>query len=201
MAAKYDLLIYGCGGHARSVIDILVQDKPDISICIIDEKAVPNEVVGGFPVFREGKHEGSFFLAIGDNYRRAEALKSNSEQNLISIISSKSHIGKQAIISRGVFIGNFAHIGPEAIIGRNSIVNNGAVVEHEVKIGAHCHVGPNASISGRCNVDDFVFVGVGATIIDSISICSDVVIGAGSVVVQNITEPGTYVGSPAKRIR
>jgi len=201
MVDKYDLLIYGCGGHARSVIDILVHDKPDISICIIDDQAKANEVVAGFPVFREGKHGGQFFLAIGDNYKRAEALNTKPGQNLISIISSKCHIGKYATISQGVFVGNFAHIGPEASIGMNSIINNGAVVEHEVQIGAHCHVGPNASISGRCNIDDFVFVGVGATIIDSISICSNVVIGAGAVVVQNITEPGTYIGSPAKRIR
>jgi UDP-N-acetylbacillosamine N-acetyltransferase len=179
----------------------LVHDKPGISICIIDDQAEPNEVVAGFPVFREGKHGSLFFLAIGGNYKRAEALRTKPEQQLISIISSKSHIGKHATIARGVFVGNFVHIGPEATIGINSIINNGAVVEHEVKIGAHCHVGPNVSISGRCNLGDFVFVGVGATIIDSISICSNVVIGAGSVVVRDITESGTYIGSPAKRIK
>ncbi|MGZ8881812.1 MAG: NeuD/PglB/VioB family sugar acetyltransferase [Methylosarcina sp.] len=201
MSAEFDLLIYGCGGHARSVIDVLVHDKPDISLCIIDDQAQENEIIAGFPVFREEKHANRFFLAIGDNYKRAEALRTKPSQNLISIISGKSHIGKHSEISRGVFIGNFVHVGPEAVIGMNSIINNGAIVEHEVQVGAHCHVGPNASISGRCKIDDFVFIGVGATVIDSISICSNVVIGGGSVVVQNITEPGTYAGCPAKRIK
>lgn len=201
MSTKYDLVIYGCGGHARSIIDVLAHDKPDISLCIIDDQAQDNEDIAGFPVFREEKCGSHFFLAIGDNYKRAEALKAKSDRNLISIISRKSHIGKYAEISQGVFIGNFSHIGPESVIGVNSIINNGAVIEHEVQIGAHCHVGPNASISGRCKVGDFVFIGVGATVIDSISICSDVMIGAGSVVIQNITEPGTYVGCPAKKIR
>lgn len=201
MAEKYDLLIYGCGGHARSVIDILVCDKPDISIRIIDAHAKLNEIIAGFPVFREGNDADQFFLAIGDNYKRAAALKTKSEQNLIRIISGKSHIGKCATVSRGVFVGNFVHIGPDAVIGLNSIINTGAIVEHEVQIGAHCHIGPNASISGRSRIGDFVFVGVGSSIVDSISICSNVVIGAGSVVIQNIAEPGTYVGCPAKKIK
>lgn len=62
-------------------------------------------------------------------------------------------------------------------------------------------MGPNASISGRCKIDEFVLVGVGATIIDPIVICFNVVIRAGSVVVQKIAEPGTYIGSAAKRNR
>jgi serine acetyltransferase len=33
------------------------------------------------------------------------------------------------------------------------------------------------------------------------SICDDVIIGAGAVVLSNITEKGTYVGIPAKRIK
>lgn len=199
--ARYDLTIYGCGGHARSVIDVLVQDCPAVSMCLIDEQAEENEYVAGFPVFREKMHSNRFFLAIGDNYKRAEALKTKFDQNLISIISSKAHIGRGAEISKGNFIGNFAHIGPDAVIGLNSIINTGAIVEHEVQIGAHCHVGPNATISGRCRIDEFVFIGVGATVIDSISICSDVIIGAGSVVVQDIMKSGTYAGCPAKRIR
>lgn len=199
-ATRYDLAIYGCGGHARSVIDVLVQDNPAVSLCLIDEQAEENEFVAGFPVFREEKHSNRFFLAIGDNYKRAEALKTQFAPNLISIISSKAHIGRGAKVSPGNFIGNFAHIGPDAVIGLNSIINTGAIVEHEVQIGAHCHVGPNASISGRCKINDFVFIGAGATVIDSISICSDVIIGAGSVVVQNIKESGVYAGCPAKRI-
>jgi sugar O-acyltransferase (sialic acid O-acetyltransferase NeuD family) len=201
MKTKYDLLIYGCGGHARSVIDVLEQDKPDMSLCIIDEQAKEGEVIAGFPVFREEKEGDLFFLAIGDNYKRAEKFRSMRDRQPISILSKTSHIGSRATILQGVFVGNFVHIGPESVIGPNSIINNGAVVEHEVQIGAYCHVGPNATISGRSKLGDFVFVGAGATIIDSINICSDVMIGAGSVVVKNISEPGVYVGCPAKKIK
>jgi acetyltransferase-like isoleucine patch superfamily enzyme len=34
-----------------------------------------------------------------------------------------------------------------------------------------------------------------------VSIADDVVIGAGSVVTKDITEPGSYAGNPARRLK
>jgi acetyltransferase-like isoleucine patch superfamily enzyme len=45
-----------------------------------------------------------------------------------------------------------------------------------------------------------VYVGSNSSILP-VTICDDVVIGAGSVVTKNITEPGTYVGNPAVRLK
>jgi acetyltransferase-like isoleucine patch superfamily enzyme len=45
-----------------------------------------------------------------------------------------------------------------------------------------------------------VYVGSNSSILP-VSICDDVVIGAGSVVTKDITEPGTYVGNPARKLK
>ena len=45
-----------------------------------------------------------------------------------------------------------------------------------------------------------VSVGTNATILP-VTICDDVVIGAGAVVTKDITEPGIYVGNPARLLR
>jgi acetyltransferase-like isoleucine patch superfamily enzyme len=50
-------------------------------------------------------------------------------------------------------------------------------------------------------VGDKSWVGIGATVINDIDICGGCVIGAGAVVIRNITEGGTYVGVPAKKIK
>jgi UDP-N-acetylbacillosamine N-acetyltransferase len=202
MSRECNLLIYGCGGHSRSVADILIANDPDVTICFIDDQAEDLELWHGFPVLK--KWSGSktkYFIAIGDNVKRANMLEQIGDKLLVSVIAKTAHIGHMATIANGVFVGNFCHIGPEAVIGINTIINNGAIVEHEVKIGAHCHIGPNSTISGRCSIGNFVFIGVGATIKDYISICSNVTVGAGATVVKNIKEPGIYVGCPAIKIK
>ncbi len=74
------------------------------------------------------------------------------------------------------------------------------MIEHEVQIGSHSHVGPNASISGRTVIGDQVMIGVGACVVDNITICSNTIIGANSTVIRSISEPGTYVGCPARKV-
>lgn len=195
------LIIFGCGGHARSVADIFLSNEPDSEIVFVDDNAKSGEKILGFPVLKEVMVEEPYFIAIGDNSKREEQYKKVKTQGLISVISRSSYIGRNIRIGTGCFIGNGVHLGPEVQIGTNTIVNNHAIVEHEVKIGSHSHIGPNATISGRSEVGDRVFVGVGATVIDGIRICSDVTVGAGSVVVDDITGSGTYVGVPARKIK
>lgn len=198
------IVIFGCGGHGRSVTDILLSTITDVSILFIDDEASSGERIFGFEVHKNyTPSKEQVFLAIGDNVARKSkyyALGGNA-LNLYTIISATAHRGRGSSIGRGCFIGNFCHIGPEAVIGMGTILNNGSIIEHEVKIGDFSHIGPNATISGRCNVGNLVFVGVGATVKDNLSICSNVTIGAGATVVTDITEPGTYVGTPAYKIK
>lgn len=197
-----ELVIFGCGGHSRSVADIILASQPLVSLSFVDPYARENETIYGFPVIKEFViGDSPVFIAIGDNAGRKEKIEELGDVNLISVISEKAHVGYKAIISAGCFVGNYCHIGPEAVIGKNTIINNAAVVEHEVKIGSHCHIGPNVTISGRCKIGDMVFVGVGSTVKDYVSICSNVIIGAGATVVKNISEPGTYVGCPVRKIK
>jgi acetyltransferase-like isoleucine patch superfamily enzyme len=49
------------------------------------------------------------------------------------------------------------------------------------------------------SIGNHVSIGSNATILP-VSICDYVVIGAGAVVTKNITEPGTYLGNPARKL-
>ena len=61
--------------------------------------------------------------------------------------------------------------------------------------GAYEHTGEPISIGNN------VQIGAGAMILPGVSICSNVIIGAGCIVSKSITEPGIYVGVPARKIR
>jgi UDP-N-acetylbacillosamine N-acetyltransferase len=201
-SASEKIFLLGCGGHSRSVADILLANDPEASLVFVDPNARENEEIFGFPVTREHRFDAHpLFIAIGDNQNRKAAAEALGAVNFISVVSKTAHIGRRARVGAGCFIGSFCHVGPEAVLGTGTIVNNAAVVEHEVQIGEYCHIGPNATISGRCKIGDQVFVGVGATIKDYINVCPYVIIGAGATVVRNIDEPGVYVGTPAVRLK
>ncbi len=85
--------------------------------------------------------------------------------------------------------------------GRHVHVNLNATIGHDCVIGDYCTIAPGANISGNVTIGKRCYIGTGAAIIEKITICDDVVIGAGAVVIRDITEPGTYVGNPAKKVK
>jgi acetyltransferase-like isoleucine patch superfamily enzyme len=59
---------------------------------------------------------------------------------------------------------------------------------------------PGAKILGGAKIGNSCRIGSNSTILPNVQICDDVVIGAGAVVTKSITEPGTYIGVPAKKL-
>ncbi len=120
-------------------------------------------------------------------------------------------------LSDGVFIGPFVEIQSGVKIGLRSKVQSHAFICELVTIGKDCFIshgamfinddfssgGPAAgdrSKWGETRLGDRVSIGTNATIMP-VNICDDVVVGAGSVVIHDITEPGTYAGNPARRLK
>jgi sugar O-acyltransferase (sialic acid O-acetyltransferase NeuD family) len=196
------IVVLGCGGHSRSVADVLLANDASERIIFLDENARENERLFGFPVVGtlDLAPFERIFLALGDNQRRARAYDGIDLRKLVTIVSPSAYVSATATVGAGCFLAHGAHVGPFSRVGDDTIVNTGAVLDHEVDVGKHCHVGPNATVSGRTVIGDRVFVGVGATVVDGMKICDDVTIGAGGVVVDHIREPGTYVGVPARRL-
>jgi acetyltransferase-like isoleucine patch superfamily enzyme len=87
------------------------------------------------------------------------------------------------------------------VTGPTCIVNTNATVEHDCRLGTNVHIAPGATVSGEVWIGDHTFVGAGAVIVHGVRIAEGCLIGAGAVVTDDLTEPGTYVGAPARRIR
>lgn len=113
----------------------------------------------------------------------------------------------------GVFVGPFVEIQNDVIIGDRTRIQSHSFICSKVSIGKDCFIGHGVMFVNdkfvdrklskdflSTNIGNKVYIGSNATILP-ISICDDVVVGAGAVVTKNITEPGTYVGNPAKRLK
>ena len=201
------IVLWGCGGHARSIANVLIKDEHSSAILFVDEKAQSDESIYGYRVKKPEDYvvqSGDvYFFASGDATLRERLFGKlgEKENSLITIVSDSAEVSKYAMIGKGVFVGAYAYIGPEAIIGDNSIINSGSIVEHEVVIGKYSHIAPGSVVCGRTKIGERVLVGAGATIVDNVSVCDNVTIGAGATVIEDIIQPGIYVGSPAKRIK
>lgn len=104
-------------------------------------------------------------------------------------------IGAGPVICPGVIITT------DVIIGEQCHINMGAIVAHDVTIGDYTTISPSVTICGNVTIGKKCFIGAGASIRERINICDNVIIGMGAVVVGDITEPGVYVGCPARRIK
>lgn len=195
------MIIIGCGGHARSVSDVLLANDPRVQIVFVDENAHDGEKIFDFKVVKNIKIKDAFHVAVGDNEKRRVMIDKIISGTLSAIISKNAYIGKGCAICEGAFVAHKVFLGPMSRIGCGSIINTASVIEHETKIGRYCHIAPGSIICGRCNIEDEVFIGAGSTVIDKINICSNVIIGANSAVIEDIITPGTYVGLPAKKVK
>jgi acetyltransferase-like isoleucine patch superfamily enzyme len=112
-----------------------------------------------------------------------------------------------------VFVGPFVEIQNDVTIGERTRIQSHSFICSNTEIGSDCFIGHGVMFINDKFVDrklskDFlptklgskVYVGSNSSILP-VSICDDVVIGAGSVVTKNITESGTYVGNPARKLK
>ena len=116
-------------------------------------------------------------------------------------------------LGNNVFVGPFVEIQNDVTIGEKTRVQSHSFICSNVEIGSDCFIGHGVMFVNDKFIDrklskDFlptklgnkVYLGSNSTILP-VSICDDVVIGAGSVVTKNITEPGTYAGNPARKLK
>lgn len=202
-----NLIMVGAGGHARVCAEIAILNGYKKIIYLDDNQdLIGNEVFEGIV---EGKIEdidsfdGDVFVGIGDPIIRGKLLEDyiyQKKRNVISLIHPSAVISETATLAKGVVIMAGAVV-TLCGIDVGVIVNTCSSVDHDCYIHSNSHVAVGAHLCGNVEVGKNCWIGAGATIVNNVNITDNVTIGAGAVVLNSITEPGTYVGVPAKRIK
>lgn len=197
------LVIIGASGHGKVVADIARKNGYD-EICFLDDNESLTDC-GGYPVVGKSSEWNRFdcdiFVAIGNAKIRERIMGELTEQSVPILIHPNAVIGENVSVGMGTVVVAGAVVNPGAMIGRGCIINTGASVDHDCRIDDFVHVSVGAHIAGTVQVGKRTWIGAGATVSNNLNICGDCMIGAGAVVVKNITEMGTYVGVPARRIK
>lgn len=204
-----EAIIIGGGGHARVLRELLRRR---------------GDYVLGYSAPKPEKHSDLPYLGSDDALRTfatdrpvIAALgvgKIRATRNRIAILDFIESLGitcppivaPTATVHSNVELGAATVVLDAAVIitgsrlGRACIVNTGAIIDHDCQIGDDVHLSVGSVICGGATIGKHCMIGAGATIVQSISICDECTIGAGATVTSSIDVPGTYVGTPARKI-
>jgi len=169
------ILLIGGGGHCKSVIDVIEQEKKYEIAGIIDKKELIGQNVLGYNVIASDddlemlhKQYKYAFVTVGQIKSNAVRVKLFNHLKQIgyilpTIISPIAYVSKYAIIEEGTIIMHQAFVNASAKIGKNCIINTKALIEHDATIEDHCHISTGAIINGGVVVKGGSFYGSNAT--------------------------------------
>jgi len=206
------VVVFGSGGQARVVAEILLHDKTKQLIGFVDpftkntkEKIFELPILGGYEVIPSLIKKGvkGFVIGVGDNKIREKRFNELKKRGLepITAIHPTANIAKEVKIGKGAVVAIGATIATKAIIGENVIINSGAIIEHDNVIEDHVHVAPGAALAGRVKVKSRALIGLRSVVKEFLTIGGKSIVGAGSVVVKDVPDNVVVVGVPAKKLR
>ncbi|NQX55196.1 NeuD/PglB/VioB family sugar acetyltransferase [Pedobacter panaciterrae] len=168
-------VIYGAGGHAKVVIDLVLEHEGRIECVFDDNVEEENATFMGIPVLKydsESYKDSRLIIAIGDNKVR-KALTHKLKHNFATLIHPKASVSEFALIGKGTVVLANAVIQAEVSIGDHTIVNIGACVDHEVSISDFVHIGPMVYIGGAALIKNGVKIDPGVIVLRNTEIAEN----------------------------
>lgn len=195
--------IIGAGGFAKEVYwSLSLSDRTECRFFVNDEyyDGKDNMIL---PLSNLNSEEYEVVVAIADSYVRQRIVESlpKSIRFFTHIHSSAQILGDDVEIGEGSIICAGTIITTNVKIGKHAHLNLITTIGHDNVIGDYFTTAPGTQISGNCIIGDRVYFGTRSCNRQKTKICNDVVIGLNSGVVKDITEPGIYIGTPAKKIK
>ncbi|WP_430884128.1 acetyltransferase [Fusibacter sp. JL216-2] len=204
---KDKLIIIGASGHGKVVADIAIKMNKWQSVAFLDDDesikvSMGLEVIGKTADAFTYKDEGDFFVAIGSNATREKIQEKLIEEglNLVSLIHPSAVIGTDVEIDIGTVVMAGVVINSSSRIGKGCIINTSSSLDHDNIIEDYIHISPGVKTAGSVRIGKGSWIGIGSIVSNNLNIYSGCKVGAGAVVVKDITEPGTYVGVPVRRV-
>ena len=197
------LVIYGGGGHGKSVLDLInAQGKYNVK-GFIDDGVSAGEVIMGQPVLGDGEMLAHLY---SDGIRLAVnavggignlAVRRVVFQRLLAagfgcptVAHPRAVLEPSADLASGVQVFPFAYVGSEVRAGFGTIINTGAIVSHECVLGDMVNVSPGAILAGGVQIGDGALIGMGVTVNLQVRIGRGARIGNGATVKQDVPDGG-----------
>ena len=209
-----NIVIFGSGGHAKVIVDI-IEKQGEFNIAgFIDGYREKNTVLMGYKVLGgessledivvSDKIYGGI-IGIGDNSIRAKVrdkiIKTIPNFKFVNCLHPKSILGKDVTLGVGNVVMAGAIINSSSRINNHCILNTNSSIDHDCLMSNFSSIAPNATVGGKVKIGDYSAIGIGVNIFNNVNIGHNCIIGGGSLVCHDTNENSIYYGSPSKFIR
>jgi acetyltransferase EpsM len=198
------LYLYGSGGHASVVADVVRAEGQYEIIGLIDDdpllagqECFGHRVLGDRQALSLEKAD-HLVLGVGDNHARQRLFSELTGWRFPTLIHPSAVIGSDVSIGAGTVVMPRAVIEHGVTIGEHCIINSGALVGHKSRVGGFCHVSGNSALGGAVTLERGVFVGMGAVVTPGVTVAKNCLLAAGSMTSKDVAEGATIVGNPGR---
>jgi sugar O-acyltransferase (sialic acid O-acetyltransferase NeuD family) len=210
-----DIVIVGASGMGKEVAwlieNININNKTWNIIGFIDDNPSLKEVktifrypfLGSIDWFETNNNKVFVVIAIGRGTVRKNVQEKLVQFNNIkfaTLVDPSVRIDQTISIGSGSIICRNCTITVDTIIGNGVLMNTGASVGHDSVIGNYCTLLTNSIVAGHTNIGEGCEIGSGAFILQGKTVAANTVIAPLSTILKDITEAGTYIGNPARRM-
>ena len=202
------ILIYGAGGHAKTVISLLRLLDWDIA-GIIDDGVNAGELISGIPVLGNADMlpelradgVGHAVNAVGGigNYAVRWKIFGRLQKfdfSFPTLIHPAAFVEDTVTLADGIQVLAQSYISSETAVGFGTLINAGVIISHDGKIGKCVNLSPGALLAGQVTVEDFAQIGMGATVNLGVTIGTRARVGNSSTVKGDVPADGrVYAGT------
>ena len=197
------LIIYGGGGHAKSLIDLIRAEGKYRIHGILDDGIPAGGQIMGIQVLGDGsklnelRRQGIRLAvnAVGGIGSITPRLKVYERLRLAgfsvpTVVHPRAYVEPTATLGEGGQLFFNAYVGSEVTVGFGCIINTGSIVSHDCVLGDYVNISPGAILAGAVTVKERSLVGMGVTVNLNVSIGAGSRVGNGATVKADIPENG-----------
>lgn len=197
------IVVYGGGGHGKTLIDLLRRLGTYQIAGIMDDGIPAGTSIMGLPVLGGVEALADLFAhgvrlavnavgGIGNLAARVQVFRRLAEAGFVcpAVIHPSAVVEASARLAAGVQVFALAYVGSEAQVGFGGIINTGAIVSHDCVLGDYVNISPGAILAGEVQVGSGTLVGMGATINLQVKIGAGARIGNGATVKTDVPDKG-----------
>ncbi len=209
------LFIFGTGGHAAEVLDLVdainaVRPHWRVAGFLVDADLQAADEYLGYPVLGDLQYwqthpDAALVIGVGNSQLRQRIVES-ARQLLPApcfpgLVHPSAQVSARAKLGEGVQIAAQVVIQARASLADHVIVNIASSISHDCRVGEFATLAPGVRLAGNVTVAEHADLGVGALVIPGVQLGTASIVGAGSVVIRNVPAACTVAGNPAALIR